>query len=136
MMSCSVDGLTAKSKDLVLVDDDSEVLEIVRQNLQDTDWELACFLDAEEALPHLQQARLPDVLIVDNRMPRIDGVDVLEQLAQGADITLPRAYLCSGVAPPADILARVKRLGAGFLVKDTLFDKKKLLKALEPGSAA
>lgn len=131
MMHSNVDGLPAKSRELVVVDDDEFTLEIVGRTLRRSSWAVTGFLDAEEALVHLRQTQPPNALIVDQRMPRIDGEDFLRQLIVDEEISVARTFLWSSVDPQVDVRTRVERLGVHILSKNVLREKAELLKALE-----
>jgi DNA-binding NarL/FixJ family response regulator len=76
--------------------------------------------DGEEALRVLQEVR-PDVALLDLRMPRRDGVGVLEGL-RSARVSLPCLMLTTFDDP--DALLRAMRAGAkGWLLKDAPFDE-------------
>ena len=101
------------------------------RNLRQVAWSATCFLDPEEAIVHLRHCATPDVLFVDNRMPRMDGTDFIDQLHWPATMMASRVYLCSGIHPTRETCHRVKRRGAGILIKDMLLDRDSLLSLLE-----
>ena len=112
--------------DLVLVDDDEVTLELTKHVLREADCNVTCFVDERAALEHLR-AHTPDVLIVDHRMPRMDGLEMLRTLRG----SLPRrVYLCSGATPPDDIVAGAVSCGAELLDKDVLGDRDRLVQLL------
>jgi signal transduction histidine kinase/CheY-like chemotaxis protein len=66
---------------LLVVDDDSQVVDLVRQLLEDAPYEIEAALDGQEALEAISH-RQPDVILLDLLMPRMDGFAVIEHLQQ------------------------------------------------------
>lgn len=104
---------------LVLVDDDA----LVRSGLQmilggEPDIEIVAEAgDGEQAL-ELAQAFRPDLVLMDVRMPRLDGVAATERLLQAYGEELRVVVLTT--FDTDDLVMRALRAGAsGFLLKDT-----------------
>ena len=111
--------------DIVLVDDDPLVAEFVRRVLRGSGRSLTVFEDPEAALEHLDD-RLARVLVVDLRMPTMDGPELLGRLAARGRAAALRIILCSaGRVPRADTPPDVE-----FLSKDVLLDRHTLLERL------
>jgi CheY-like chemotaxis protein len=73
---------------LLVVDDDPQVVDLVRQLLDDEPYEIAAATDGQEALEAVAEKR-PDVILLDLLMPRMDGFTVIEHLqhdSQSRDI--------------------------------------------------
>jgi PAS domain S-box-containing protein len=66
---------------LLLVDDDPQVVDLVRQLLEGQPHEIVAAADGQEALEAIAQKR-PAVILLDLLMPRMDGFAVIEQLQQ------------------------------------------------------
>ena len=64
---------------LLVVDDDPQVVDLVRQLLDDQSYEITSASDGEEALEEIARQR-PDVVLLDLLMPRLDGFGVIEAL--------------------------------------------------------
>lgn len=97
-----------KNIKVLLVDDEEEfVLSLAeRMRLRELGSEVA--LDGEEALAKLQK-NLPDVMILDFKMPGIDGLTVLEQVKKtypGIQVIMLTAHGTS------EIEAKARALGA------------------------
>lgn len=68
----------SKSKILV-VDDDSDILETVRFSLESEGYDVTTAVDGEEALNRAQQIQ-PDLIILDVMMPKINGYLVSQKI--------------------------------------------------------
>ena len=80
------------SEKIILIDDDDNILTSVSISLRDEGWEVETFTDSEQGLIALQRSK-PDIAILDIKMPRLDGMQVLQQLRNFSD--LPVIFLTS-----------------------------------------
>ena len=80
------------SEKIILIDDDSNILMSVSLSLRAEGWEVESFTDSEKGLIALQRNK-PDIAILDIKMPRLDGMQVLQQLRSFSD--LPVIFLTS-----------------------------------------
>jgi two-component system response regulator ChvI len=80
------------SEKIILVDDDSNILVSVSLALRAEGWEVETYPDGEKGLIALQR-NSPDIAILDIKMPRLDGMEVLQKLRVSSD--LPVIFLTS-----------------------------------------
>ncbi|MFQ5793225.1 MAG: hybrid sensor histidine kinase/response regulator, partial [Acidobacteriota bacterium] len=73
--------ITPQRGRLLVVDDDPQVVDLVRQLLQDEAYEVETATDGQDALETISRQR-PDVILLDLLMPRMDGFAVIECLQQ------------------------------------------------------
>ena len=66
---------------LLVVDDDPQVVDLVRQLLEGEPYEVVAAADGQEALEAISQQR-PDIVLLDLLMPCLDGFAVIEHLRQ------------------------------------------------------
>ena len=67
------------NKRVLVVDDDQSIQRVLVQTLQLEGYEVATASDGVEALETLA-GQLPDVVILDVMMPKLDGLDVLKRM--------------------------------------------------------
>ena len=77
---------------LVLVDDDQNILTSVSLVLEAEGFEVSSFFDSEMAMIELQR-NPPDLAILDIKMPRMTGIEMLKKLRQRS--ALPVIFLTS-----------------------------------------
>jgi two-component system response regulator ChvI len=77
---------------IALVDDDRNILASVSMALEAEGYRVQCYNDGAEALRGLQ-ANPPDLAILDIKMPRMDGLELLGHLRKST--TLPVIFLTS-----------------------------------------
>jgi DNA-binding response OmpR family regulator len=71
-------------KTVLVVDDETSIVELVRLYLQREGFRVASARDGQEALR--EHARLdPDLVVLDGMLPRLDGLEVLRELQRRGD---------------------------------------------------
>jgi CheY-like chemotaxis protein len=104
---------------ILVVDDEAELRRLLAWILTDFGHDVETVADGEEALRRLPQAPIPDLLILDILMPRVDGWAVLSALA---DMPLrPPVLVLSGLVDYPTFLRAVREGAAAFMVKPFRF---------------
>ena len=80
------------SEKIILVDDDSNILTSVSLALRSEGWSVETHNDGEQGLIALQRNN-PDIAILDIKMPKLDGMEVLKKLRISSNI--PVIFLTS-----------------------------------------
>ncbi|MBM3581852.1 MAG: response regulator transcription factor, partial [Alphaproteobacteria bacterium] len=80
------------SQTVALVDDDRNILASVSMALEAEGFRVRTYTDGAEALAALER-QPPDLAILDIKMPRLDGMELLKRLRQKS--TLPVIFLTS-----------------------------------------
>ena len=113
-------GKAGAGKKKILIADDHEIFRSGLRHLLQKQADLEVVGEASdgiEALEMIEKAR-PDLVILDLRMPRMGGMEVLEQLGLGARRPAPGALVLT-VEAEAPSLAQALALGAlGYVQKD------------------
>ncbi|WP_432448803.1 response regulator transcription factor [Aliiroseovarius marinus] len=78
---------------IALVDDDRNILTSVSMTLEAEGFDVETYNDGQSALDAFSQ-RLPDLAVFDIKMPRMDGMDLLQRVRQKTS-TLPVIFLTS-----------------------------------------
>jgi DNA-binding response OmpR family regulator len=112
----SVDGTGTGGKPVVLVADDEEDIRVLVSFRLDRDgWDVVTAADGREALDLILERR-PDIAVLDVRMPKLTGIEVLEQVrADDAVGDTPVILLSAGVQE--DSIARGLEAGANEYMK-------------------
>lgn len=102
--------------DVLLVEDDPSVLEMYRLKLELDGYRVNTALDGEEGLQKAGDLA-PDIIFLDIRLPKMDGLEVLRKLrAQDRTRNIPVIILSN--YDEEDLVARGLRLGAHeYLIK-------------------
>ena len=80
------------SHKIVLVDDDRNIVTSVSLALEAEGFEVSTFHDGEEGLQGIL-AVVPDLVVLDVKMPRMDGMELLSKLREKSDV--PAIFLTS-----------------------------------------
>jgi CheY-like chemotaxis protein len=115
---------------ILVIDDEPDVLLLLRMVLEDEGHDTLLAADGESALERLKEGRV-DLVLLDVCMPVMDGWQVLETI-QGRS-TPPPVVVISGRSLPGD-LDRAAELGAVEYVRKP-FDPSELLKTIETALA-
>jgi two-component system, OmpR family, response regulator ChvI len=97
---------------IALVDDDRNILTSVSMALEAEGFSVRCYSDAAEALKGLQ-AQPVDVAVLDIKMPRMDGMELLSQLRRHSHV--PVIFLTSKDDEVDELLGL--RMGADDYIK-------------------
>ncbi len=97
---------------IALVDDDRNILTSVSMTLEAEGFEVETYNDGQAALDAFNK-RLPDIAVLDIKMPRMDGMDLLQRLRQKT--TMPVIFLTSKDDEIDEVLGL--RMGADDYVK-------------------
>ena len=80
------------SEKIILIDDDNNILTSVSVSLKAEGWAVETYNDSEQGLIALQR-NTPDIAILDIKMPKLDGMEVLKKLRESNDV--PVIFLTS-----------------------------------------
>ncbi|MDQ2070901.1 sigma-54-dependent transcriptional regulator [Natronospira bacteriovora] len=94
---------------ILVVDDESDIREMVRDILEDEGYEVTAAANAEEARRSREQNEL-DLILLDIWMPDVDGITLLRDWARGGDLDCP-VVIMSGHGT-VDTAVEATRLGA------------------------
>jgi len=80
---------------LLVIDDEKNIRFLYKEEFQDEGYEVTVVASAEKAMEKIQQNR-PDIILLDIKMPGMDGVEFMRRLkAKESDIPI---VLCSAYA--------------------------------------
>jgi CheY-like chemotaxis protein len=94
-------------KIVVVVDDSSEHLQLVRDVLEDGQYRVITCDDVDRALPVIREAR-PDLLVLDVRMPNVPDWRILDLVKLDPETMGTPTLVCSAAQP--EVRKREKRL--------------------------
>ena len=112
---------------ILAIDDSRTIREMLRRALSTAGFDVHLADDGQAGIEALEQV-MPDIVITDINMPRLDGFGVLERIRASVKFkTLPVLILTTESAQ--DLKARARKIGAtGWIVKP--FDDGKLVSAI------
>jgi len=110
--------------------DDQQLIRMALRMLADAEDDLTLLWEAEDGLSAVRLARQqpPDVILMDIRMPGVDGIDAVRQIVSAPETAATRVVMLTTFETDDNVFAALRVGAAGFLVKDT--DLTDLLRAV------
>ncbi|MBT6759306.1 MAG: response regulator, partial [Candidatus Marinimicrobia bacterium] len=108
--------------DVLLVEDDADMRKLISEYLSDLHLELRTAGNGQEAL-HLMEEYTPDLILLDLKMPIMDGMKFLENLNANNPSNKPQVVIITGkpMTPQEELL--IKHDGIIIIKKDQDFEK-------------
>ena len=101
---------------ILVVDDVADNVEILRMRLDSLGYEVVVAEDGEQALAVVPEA-LPDLILLDIMMPKIDGLEVVRRLKADAALPFIPVILVTARADAKDVVAGLEAGGDDYLTK-------------------
>ncbi|MBI5251948.1 MAG: response regulator transcription factor [Desulfomonile tiedjei] len=105
----------AKEKVLV-VDDDEDILELVRYNLAKEGYQVHCVPSGEQALKKARED-IPDLILLDLMLPGLDGLDVCRQLRNSPETSGIPIIMITAKGEDADIVSGLELGADDYVIK-------------------
>jgi putative nucleotidyltransferase with HDIG domain len=121
-------GPNAVRRRVLVADDEPRVIELLRIMLADSGYDVLSAQDGREALEVAKKQR-PDIVIIDVKMPKVDGFEVCASLKGDGSEYCPPVILISGHADADSRLQGLIKGADDFLTKP--FSPKELLSKME-----
>jgi DNA-binding response OmpR family regulator len=117
----------ARQQSVLICDDDPVILRLLQVNLELEGYEVLQAHHGEEAY-QLAAEKVPDLVILDIMMPRMDGYETVEALRQNKDTSAIPVIFLSARAQQSDIDRGIKFGVADYITKP--FDPNELLEVV------
>jgi adenylate cyclase len=101
---------------ILVVDDVADNVEILRVRLESLGYEVVVAEDGESALAVVHET-LPDLILLDIMMPKIDGLEVARRLKADAGLPFIPIIMVTAKTTPKDVLAGLEAGGDDYLTK-------------------
>ena len=101
---------------ILVVDDVADNVEILRMRLSSLGYEVVVASDGEQALAQAREA-LPDLILLDIMMPKVDGLEVVKRLKADKSLPFIPVILVTAKAAPKDVAAGLDAGGDDYLTK-------------------
>lgn len=105
----------------VLVADDQELARIGLRMLIESEDDLELVAEADNGRRAVEAARSekPDVIMMDVRMPVLDGIEALREIAADSDLAATRVVVLTTFEQDDYVFDALRAGAAGFLIKDS-----------------
>ena len=125
-------------KRILLVEDDKDIVELVRYNLEKEDFQVMSTADGAAGLTQIRKA-MPDLLILDLMLPKLSGLDICKEIRRDASLNRLPVLILTAKGEEADRVVGLE-LGADdyvtkpFSPRELVARVKALLRRSEPGT--
>ncbi|GEP57958.1 hypothetical protein RSO01_51240 [Reyranella soli] len=113
---CFVVPLMRNPARILIVDDVADNVEILRMRLSSLGYEVVVAEDGEQALARVRDD-LPDLVLLDIMMPKIDGLEVVRRMKADTSLPFIPVILVTAKATPKDVVAGLDAGGDDYLTK-------------------
>jgi two-component system, OmpR family, alkaline phosphatase synthesis response regulator PhoP len=97
-------------QNILVVDDEEDILELVRYNLAKEGYQVTCATTGEQALA-MARASVPDLVILDLMLPGVDGLEVCKRLKRAPETQHVPVVMLTAKGEEPDIVTGLE-LGA------------------------
>src|SRR5229473_5352218 len=101
---------------ILVVDDVPDNVDILRMRLESQGYEVVTAGDGVEALEKTREL-LPDLVLLDIMMPKMDGIETVRQLKADASLPFIPVILVTAKADSKDVIAGLESGGDDYLTK-------------------
>src|SRR5579863_3536750 len=101
---------------ILVVDDVPDNVEILQLRLESQGYEIITAGDGEEALAVVRD-KLPDLVLLDIQMPKLDGIETVKQLKADAGLPFIPVIMVTARADAKDVVAGLEAGGDDYLTK-------------------
>ncbi|HHW10593.1 MAG TPA: response regulator [Firmicutes bacterium] len=87
---------------ILIVEDEANIAQVLEEVLSDEGYDVVALADGQEALDWLQQEKsLPDLVLVDLFMPRVNGKEIVTYMRSRESLATVPILLVTGAVPSA-----------------------------------
>lgn len=119
-MHCANKYFVMEKKRILIAEDETNISDFVRRGLEDFGYEAETAEDGEEAWHKLSSESLPDLLLLDIRMPKMSGLDVCRKVREHYGYQMPVLMLTT-LGTTDDIVMGLRAGADDYMVKPFKF---------------
>lgn len=116
------------TKMILVVDDEEDLLEIIRSHLEDASYQVVTARDGEQGLAMAKRIK-PNLIILDIAMPVMNGMEMLEHLRSEPALAQMPVVMLTAQGQTSHIMDAGRLKAVDFLIKP--FSRQDLLQAVQ-----
>src|SRR5262249_33195108 len=102
---------------VLVVEDDEQQRESIRQLLQNGDVQITAARNAADTLAHLRSTTF-DCVVMDLNLPDLSGYDLLQRMAEQDEVSFPPVIVYTGRSLTRDEEQELRRFSRSIIIKD------------------
>jgi CheY-like chemotaxis protein len=116
-------------KRILIIEDEQIMSDLLQRKLSEEGYEVLLAGDGEEGLVKMRSGK-PDLILLDIVMPRLGGIEVLEEMQKEPDLKKIPVIVISNSGQPVE-LDKAQRLGAKDWLVKTEFDPAEVIEKVK-----
>src|SRR6202040_1792124 len=97
-------------KRVLLIEDDRDIVELVRYNLEREGFQVAAATDGATGLAQVRKAP-PDILLLDLMLPKISGLDICKEIRRDTSLNRLPILMLTARGEEADRVVGLEKIG-------------------------
>jgi CheY-like chemotaxis protein len=120
-----MDENSKTKRKVCIVDDEANILEIYSTAFSKSGYDVVTAADGEEGLKVIRKQK-PDIALIDIMMPKMDGMELMQELRKDPDLQQIPIIIMSNVND-SETMRKTGELGISFYLVKSLFDPMKVV---------
>lgn len=116
-------------KKILMIEDEKIIVDLLKRKLEQAGYQVSAGKDGIEGLEKMRKDK-PDIILLDIVMPRMGGLEVMEEMEKDNDLKDIPVVIISNSGQPVE-LDRAKKLGAKDWLVKTEFDPQEVIKKVK-----
>jgi len=117
------------AKKILIIEDEQIMADLLQRKLSEEGYEVSLARDGEEGLAKMREVK-PDLILLDIIMPKIGGIEVLEEMQKEPDLKKIPVIVISNSGQPVE-LDKAQRMGAEDWLVKTEFDPAEVIEKVK-----
>ena len=113
------------AKKILLIEDEQIIVDLLQRKLTEEGYNIVLAKNGEEGIK-VMKAEKPDLILLDIVMPKMGGLEVMEEMQKNPDLKRIPVIIVSNSGQPVE-LDRAKKLGAKDWLIKTEFDPQEVI---------
>jgi len=113
------------AKKILLIEDEQIIVDLLQRKLTEEGYNIVLAKNGEEGIK-VMKAEKPDLILLDIVMPKMGGLEVMEEMQKNPDLKRIPVIIVSNSGQPIE-LDRAKKLGAKDWLVKTEFDPQEVI---------
>ena len=120
--------MNKEKRKILVVDDEAELVEMLRMRLEANGYEVVTAYDGEDGLAQAEKEK-PDLILLDIMMPKMDGLVVLSRLKSNLETNFIPVIMLTAKGDTSAIMEAQRSFATDYAIKP--FEPKHLLSLIE-----